>query len=65
MWSKRGGGQMMHPKVKKALEEIDAAVFNGDDFDDDESRAEFNFYLARWQRAVARKDSTNRAGTKE
>lgn len=43
---------MMHPKVKQALEEIDAAVFNGDTFEDANNRAELMGTIARWQREL-------------
>lgn len=39
----------MHPDVTEAIQQIDAALFNGDTFDDDpDARAELTEYLARW-----------------
>lgn len=38
----------MHPKVRHALEEIDAMVFSGDTLDDAEDRATFVKYVMRW-----------------
>lgn len=38
----------MHPKVTGAIQEIDAALFNGDTFDDPDDRAELTAYVERW-----------------
>jgi hypothetical protein len=38
----------MHPKVADAIQQIDAAVFNGDTFEEPEARAELVEYLKRW-----------------
>lgn len=38
----------MHSKLAHALNEIDAAVFNGDVFEDPAERAEMIEYLERW-----------------
>lgn len=38
----------MHPSVAQALETIDAAVFNGDTFEDEDARAELLEYLEAW-----------------
>jgi hypothetical protein len=46
----------MHPKVKQALEEIDAAVFNGDTFEDEEARNELLDYISSWKREVGEVD---------
>lgn len=46
----------MHPKVKRALEEIDAAVWNGDDFLKPNTLAELKDYLSSWQRFVDQQD---------
>ena len=43
----------MHPSVERAIQEIDAAVFNGDTFEDPEARAELQSYLERWTRRLA------------
>ena len=42
----------MHPKVEQAIQEIDAAVFSGDTFEDAEARAELIGYLERWLREL-------------
>lgn len=41
----------MHPKTLEALEEIDAALLSGDEFENPESLALFRSYLASWTRA--------------
>lgn len=38
----------MHPKVAGAIQEIDAALFNGDTFEDPDDRAELVSYVERW-----------------
>ena len=43
----------MHPSVERAIQEIDAAVFNGDTFEDPEARIELKAYLERWMRRLA------------
>lgn len=43
----------MHPKVAQALQEIDAAVFNGDTFEDPDDRVELLEYVARWTRELS------------
>lgn len=40
----------MHPNVARAIQEIDAAVFNGDTFEEPEARAELLEYIERWRR---------------
>ncbi len=42
----------MHPKVAGAIQEIDAALFNGDTFDDPDDRAELVEYVRRWSREL-------------
>jgi hypothetical protein len=44
---------MLHPNVAQAIQEIDAAVFNGDAFEEVEARAELLEYIERWQRRLA------------
>jgi hypothetical protein len=44
---------MISEPVRKALEEIDAAIFSSDDFLDLESSKEFMVYWGRWGREVA------------
>jgi hypothetical protein len=48
MWPKS-----MHPSVIQAIQEIDAAVFSGDTFEDPEARAELQAYVERWTRYLA------------
>lgn len=43
----------MHPKVAQAIQEIDAAVFNGDDFDDKGECDELLHYVERWLRQLS------------
>lgn len=43
----------MHPKVASAIEEIDAAVFSGDTFEDPAARAKLVEYMAAWTRELA------------
>jgi hypothetical protein len=43
----------VHPKVAAAIQEIDAAVFSGDSFDDPMSRAEMIEYARRWIRELS------------
>ncbi len=38
----------MHPKVAGAIQEIDAALFSGDTFDDPDNRAELRAYVETW-----------------
>lgn len=42
----------MHPKVAGAIQEIDAALFNGDTFDDPDDRAELTRYVRRWAKEL-------------
>lgn len=48
----------MHPNVAAAIQEIDAAVFGGDTFEDPEARAEILEYIARWQRELSAPEPT-------
>jgi hypothetical protein len=43
----------MHPSVARAIQEIDAAVFNGDTFEEPEARKELQEYIERWSRRLA------------
>jgi len=43
----------MHPKVASAIEEIDAAVFSGDTFEDPAARALLLERMAAWTRELA------------
>lgn len=42
----------MHPKVVQAIQEIDAAVYSGDTFEDPEARAELLIYAQAWVRKL-------------
>lgn len=44
----------MHPKLAEAIQRIDAAVINGDTFEEPSARTEFLEYVERWCRALAR-----------
>ena len=43
----------MHPKVKQAIQEIDAAVFSGDTFEEPEAKAELLRHATRWVRELS------------
>lgn len=43
----------MHPIVARSIQEIDAALFNGDTFDDLGDRAELVSYVERWAKELA------------
>lgn len=45
---------MIHPKVEAAFQEIDAAFFSGDTFEDEDARERVKFFLARWNKEVAK-----------
>jgi hypothetical protein len=45
-------GFPMHPDVKDAIAHIDAAVFNGDTFDDEANRTELLECIERWLREL-------------
>lgn len=53
------GRAATHPKVVSAIEEIDAAVFNGDTFDNADARGMLTSMLARWQRRLADTGATD------
>ena len=42
----------MRQYIKEACEEIDAAMFSGDDFENIEARIELKEYIGRWQREM-------------
>lgn len=42
----------MHKFIEKEVDSIDAAVFTGDIFLDDDERAEFRRYLERWEKEL-------------
>lgn len=43
----------LHPNIVRAIQEIDAAVMNGDSFDDETHRKELIEYIERWARELA------------
>lgn len=42
----------MHPSITGAIDEIDAAMFSGDTFLNEENNAEMQKMLDRWQRGL-------------
>lgn len=44
---------MIHPNVERAIQEIDAAVHDGDTFDEPEARAELLAYAKGWVCALS------------
>lgn len=44
----------LHWKVEEAFEEIDAAVYSGDSFHDEENLKELERYIQRWSREAER-----------
>lgn len=45
-------GFPIHLKVEEAIQQIDAALFNGDMFDDPENRAHLKGYVERWLKCI-------------
>jgi hypothetical protein len=43
----------MHPKVAEAIQQIDAAVLNGDTFENPDDRKEFLVYLESWCKVLS------------
>ena len=41
-----------HPRTERLLDELDAAVFTGDEFHDADARACFQWFLDRWKREL-------------
>ena len=54
-------GFPMHPKIEDAIQQIDAALFNGDTFDDEGHRATLQEYVDRWQRQLRELSETTTA----
>ena len=46
----------MHPSIVKAIDEIDAAIFSGDTFEDKRYRAQLRGQMARWERGLVSMD---------
>ena len=44
----------LHPSVERAFQEIDAAIFSGNEFHSAENLKHLSDYVARWQRAIPR-----------
>ncbi len=44
--------QPLHPSVARAFEEIDAAMFSGDEFHNPENMKILMFYMGRWMRGL-------------
>ena len=42
----------IHPSVTRAIDEIDAAIFSGDTFLNEENHAKMQKMLNRWQRGL-------------
>ena len=49
-------GFPIHPKVQEAIQQIDAALFNGDTFDSPENRTYLKEYVERWLREIVRNE---------
>lgn len=49
----------IHPAVEEALQQIDAALFNGDTFDDPQDRAYLRGYVERWLRRIEEDERVN------
>lgn len=49
----------MRKYVEDACEEIDAAIFSGDEFHNAESREKLREYMARWERGLQGHDSSD------
>jgi len=43
----------MHPRVAEAIQQIDAALCNGDTFDEPEAHAELTRYVTDWAKRLA------------
>ena len=43
--------------LTKACDNIDAAMFSGDDFAEPDNRKRLRFYMARWERRLAQYDA--------
>lgn len=52
----------MHPNVARAIQEIDAAVFNGDTFEEPEARKELIEYIESWLRRLSEPITTEEDG---
>lgn len=45
-------GFPIHPAVENGIQQIDAALFNGDTFDDAENRTYLKGYVERWLKRI-------------
>lgn len=44
----------LHPDVKEALDQIDAAIFTGDTFFNPENMEELKTFIGRWNREITK-----------
>ena len=44
----------LHQSVERAFQEIDAAIFSGDEFHSEENLKHLKDFIARWSRAIPR-----------
>jgi len=49
----------MHPKVEEAFDQIDAAIFSGDGFFNEQALETLEYYIKRWQREANRIKENN------
>jgi len=40
----------LHPNIERAFNEIDAAIFSGDQFENVEDLAKLRYHIERWER---------------
>lgn len=50
----------MHYKVQQAIQEIDAAIFNGCTFDNESAKKELLAYIERWRAELSDDSGVNR-----
>lgn len=43
----------LHPKVAESFDEIDAAIFSGDQFHNKEDKDQLAYYVNRWKKELA------------
>lgn len=48
----------LRPDTREAVDSLDAAVFSGDEFFNEEARRAFKAVLARWDRALQQMETT-------
>ena len=47
----------LHPSIERAVQEIDAALFSGDDLHNEHNREVFRAYFTRWLERVEEVES--------